>query len=127
MTRFAAHFPTKGTARQGKKMVYSIENLRYMHRNPVKRGLVEQPDQWKWSSFRAYFMARRVLCASIIRSGRSKSNLVPCRNLLTTAARSGFCHNRNVSRSQSYSNLAGILTNYLRGIVLITNHCAVGT
>ena len=32
-----------------------IEKVRYMHRNPVKRGLVEQPDQWKWSSFRAYF------------------------------------------------------------------------
>jgi hypothetical protein len=32
-----------------------IEKLRYMHRNPVKRGLVEQPDQWKWSSFRSYF------------------------------------------------------------------------
>ena len=32
-----------------------IEKLRYMHRNPVKRGLVDQPDQWKWSSFRAYF------------------------------------------------------------------------
>ena len=25
-----------------------------MHRNPVKRGLVEQPNQWDWSSFRAY-------------------------------------------------------------------------
>jgi putative transposase len=24
-----------------------IEKLRYMHRNPVKRGLVTQPDQWK--------------------------------------------------------------------------------
>jgi len=32
-----------------------IEKLRYMHRNPVKRGLVEQPDQWRWSSFRPYF------------------------------------------------------------------------
>ena len=32
-----------------------IEKLRYMHRNPVKRGLVEHPEQWKWSSFRAYF------------------------------------------------------------------------
>ena len=31
-----------------------IEKLRYMHRNPVKRGLVAQPEQWKWSSFRAY-------------------------------------------------------------------------
>ena len=32
-----------------------IEKLRYMHRNPVKRGLVERPDQWRWSSFRAYY------------------------------------------------------------------------
>jgi putative transposase len=31
-----------------------IEKLRYMHRNPVKRGLVSQPDHWAWSSFRAY-------------------------------------------------------------------------
>jgi putative transposase len=32
-----------------------IGKLRYMHRNPVRRGLVESPEQWKWSSFRAYF------------------------------------------------------------------------
>ena len=31
-----------------------VEKLRYMHRNPVRRGLVESPEQWKWSSFRAY-------------------------------------------------------------------------
>jgi putative transposase len=31
-----------------------IEKLRYMHRNPVKAGLVEQPNQWQWSSFRVY-------------------------------------------------------------------------
>lgn len=31
-----------------------IEKLRYMHRNPVKRGLVDQPEQWAWSSFRNY-------------------------------------------------------------------------
>jgi len=31
-----------------------VEKLRYMHRNPVKRGLVEQPEQWRWSSFRSY-------------------------------------------------------------------------
>jgi putative transposase len=35
------------------------EKLRYMHRNPVKRGLVEQPDQWKWSSFRSYSYGER--------------------------------------------------------------------
>jgi|HubBroStandDraft_5_1064220.scaffolds.fasta_scaffold30504_1 putative transposase len=31
-----------------------IEKLRYIHRNPVARGLVERPEQWKWSSFRWY-------------------------------------------------------------------------
>jgi len=31
-----------------------IEKLRYMHRNPVKRGLVKEPEQWMWSSFRSY-------------------------------------------------------------------------
>ena len=31
-----------------------IEKLRYMHRNPVKRGLAEKPEDWAWSSFRHY-------------------------------------------------------------------------
>ncbi len=31
-----------------------IEKLRYLHRNPVKRGLVVSPELWKWSSFRNY-------------------------------------------------------------------------
>jgi putative transposase len=30
------------------------EKLRYMHRNPVVSGLVERPEDWMWSSFRAY-------------------------------------------------------------------------
>jgi putative transposase len=29
-----------------------IEKRRYIHRNPVSRGLVASPDEWKWSSFR---------------------------------------------------------------------------
>jgi len=33
-----------------------IEKLRYMHRNPVKRGLVESPEQWRWSSYRFYLL-----------------------------------------------------------------------
>lgn len=37
--------------RTGRKRV---EKLRYIHRNPVKRGLVEAPELWRWSSFRAY-------------------------------------------------------------------------
>jgi putative transposase len=31
-----------------------VEKLRYMHRNPVKCGLVEEPEEWAWSSFRDY-------------------------------------------------------------------------
>jgi putative transposase len=34
-----------------------IEKLRYIHRNPVARGLVERPEHWQWSSFRWYFSA----------------------------------------------------------------------
>ncbi len=30
------------------------EKLRYIHRNPVVRGLVEKPEDWQWSSFRHY-------------------------------------------------------------------------
>jgi putative transposase len=30
------------------------EKLRYLHRNPVTRGLVRCPEEWKWSSFRHY-------------------------------------------------------------------------
>jgi len=28
--------------------------LAYIHENPVKRGLVKAPEDWKWSSFRHY-------------------------------------------------------------------------
>jgi putative transposase len=31
-----------------------IEKLRYIHGNPVERGLVSSPEQWRWSSFRWY-------------------------------------------------------------------------
>jgi len=30
------------------------EKVHYIHKNPVQRGLVAAPDQWMWSSFRAY-------------------------------------------------------------------------
>ena len=31
-----------------------LEKLRYIHRNPVERGLVASPELWRWSSYRAY-------------------------------------------------------------------------
>jgi putative transposase len=31
-----------------------VEKLQYIHANPVKRGLVEKPEDWLWSSCRYY-------------------------------------------------------------------------
>jgi putative transposase len=31
-----------------------VEKLAYMHMNPVKRGLVEDPKDWRWSSYSFY-------------------------------------------------------------------------
>lgn len=31
-----------------------IEKLKYIHRNPDKRGLVDKPEYWAWSSFVHY-------------------------------------------------------------------------
>jgi putative transposase len=36
-----------------------VEKLRYMHRNPVVRGLVLEPGQWNWSSYRHYAVGER--------------------------------------------------------------------
>ena len=33
--------------------------LRYLHRNPVTRGLVNQAGDWKWSSFRHYSLREK--------------------------------------------------------------------
>ena len=35
------------------------EVIRYIHRNPVKRGLVNNPEDWEWSSFRHYFTGEK--------------------------------------------------------------------
>jgi len=31
-----------------------VEKVKYIHRNPVKRGLCRAPEDWPWSSFRNY-------------------------------------------------------------------------
>lgn len=36
-----------------------VEKLRYMHRNPVERRLVLEPEHWRWSSFRHYAQDER--------------------------------------------------------------------
>ena len=58
-----------------------IEKLRYMHHNPVTRGLVAKPEHWRWSSYADYALGRRgeVLVAA--------ENWFP--TLRTKAAKSG--------------------------------------
>jgi len=36
-----------------------VEKLKYIHRNPVRRGLVEHPEDWSWSSFGHYLTGDR--------------------------------------------------------------------
>lgn len=31
-----------------------LEKITYIHNNPVRRGLVSHPSEWRWSSFRAW-------------------------------------------------------------------------
>ena len=45
-----------------------VEKLQYMHRNPVKQGLVLEPGRWEWSSYRNYEFQEE---------GRVKLNLWP--------------------------------------------------
>jgi putative transposase len=45
-----------------------VEKLRYMHRNPVKDGLVAEPEHREWSSYRSYTFQEE---------GRVKINLWP--------------------------------------------------
>ena len=40
-----------------------IEKIRYMHNNPVRRGLVLTPEEWKWSSAGWYAGERDVVLA----------------------------------------------------------------
>ena len=33
-----------------------VEKLKYMHRNPLKRGIVSNPEDWRWSTYRHYLL-----------------------------------------------------------------------
>jgi putative transposase len=37
----------------------TVEKLKYMHRNPVVRGLVARPEEWAWSSYCHYLTGKR--------------------------------------------------------------------
>ena len=63
-----------------------VEKLRYIHRNPVTRGLVARPEDWPWSSFRHY--ATGEVCAVEVESqwtarARERSRIFPTVRLCT--------------------------------------------
>jgi putative transposase len=37
----------------------TVEKLKYIHRNPLRRGLVTKPEEWPWSSYRHYLTGER--------------------------------------------------------------------
>jgi putative transposase len=56
----AEHFWQKRYYDHNVRSAESFTNkLRYIHRNPVKRGLCADPEQWPWSSFRHYWTGER--------------------------------------------------------------------
>jgi putative transposase len=40
-----------------------VTQLRYIHRNPVKRGLCKAAEEWPWSSFRAWALGEEGIVA----------------------------------------------------------------
>ena len=77
-----------------------IEKLRYIHRNPVKRGLVERPEDWKWSRVVHYATGEQGIVRSIA-VDRAQSRTNGCRA-------SGQSHPpaKNAGR---WGNLVGVL------------------
>jgi putative transposase len=65
-----------------------IEKLKYMHRNPVTRGLVARPEEWKWSSFRHYLTGEvgTVEIESSWTAGRRAGLKIPGRDGILTNA-----------------------------------------
>ena len=43
------------------------ERLEYMHLNPVRKGLVKQPEDWRWSSYNNFALDKAVVEACPIR------------------------------------------------------------
>jgi hypothetical protein len=70
LSRFRVFHNQLDGVRRNRPTFKRIEKLRYMQRNPVKRGLIASLEFWRWSSFGAYFLgeagpfkSQRVGCA----------------------------------------------------------------
>jgi putative transposase len=47
-------FPSSVTVTSTYTAAKMVGKLKYMHWDPVRRGLVDKPEDWPWSSFRHY-------------------------------------------------------------------------
>src|SRR5204863_5053469 len=56
-----------------------IEKLRYLHRNPVKRGLVSSPELWRWGSYRAFALGEQGVVKLNWQPERKKRKAKPTR------------------------------------------------
>ena len=71
-----------------------LEKLSYMHWNPVKRGLVKEPQDWAWSSFRHYLRGEEGVVeieSEWTGRRRERMGMVPHAKLVSTAV--SFGHN----------------------------------
>ena len=54
-----------------------VDALRYVHRNPIKRGLVTEPEDWPWSSYARQYTTGRVgrVCVRVVRVGQGGAEM----------------------------------------------------
>lgn len=71
--RSAANGPSHGKVWKERFRAFPVERerdllvkLEYIHNNPVRRGLVEGPGDWPWSSYRAYHGLVSVLAVDLV-------------------------------------------------------------
>jgi putative transposase len=66
------------------------EKMNYIHFNPVKRGLVEKPGDWIWSSYSFYWSGKKGVCTPNptweSKTWRRKGKPAPVANGATSAA-----------------------------------------
>jgi len=85
------------------------EVIRYIHRNPVKRGLVASPEQYRWSSFNHYITGIRESSKSS-RSGRQECAAHPTNKCANGAQTLIFAKCRPVAGSVSGLPAGGCLS-----------------
>jgi len=75
-----------------------MEKLRYMHRNPVTRGLARRPEEWAWSSFRHWATGERGTVeiespwTAQCRGGLPSGLMYPDRDLFPTSQKRAVGH-----------------------------------